>query len=206
MKDKNLVPKNNNSTQETIHPTNHKKLSEALRNDMRRASEEILSLRRQMVAIDSPIAKNALFEIDRALAALDCSDHIPVMSDIQHTGIITAFRKITTRKGQQMAIMTLDTGVDIVVFPRTLQKLRKKLENLAWKKEVATFDCQDSDDDRDEYFLNSIVGFERIENTTEALEAEQKRVFGSDDTYPVCDDCGRKNCICDGGWSTWSGE
>lgn len=89
MKDKDLVPKNTSPTQEIILPINHEKLGEALRKDMRRAAEELLDLHKALTDL-MDISDVLLFKmqisvllsfVNKALAALDCIDHIPVMSD-----------------------------------------------------------------------------------------------------------------------------
>ena len=67
--------------------TNHKALSDALRRDMRDASEELLKLRAWLVFIGAwimpagDIVECVMSHVDSALAALDCTDHITPESD-----------------------------------------------------------------------------------------------------------------------------
>lgn len=98
--DKNEPKTNEKTPQETVKVPilgtvttgfpDYKKLSDKLRQDMRDASEELLSLRHQMMALINAdtgningylVCKSSLWEIDRALAFLDCTDHLQAESD-----------------------------------------------------------------------------------------------------------------------------
>lgn len=83
MKDQILEPDTGEKVPQEVIPTNYEKLANALRRDMRDASEILLSLRKSLTdrlngySRDAAgVANGAIFVIDYALAALDCTDHI----------------------------------------------------------------------------------------------------------------------------------
>lgn len=60
---------------------------------------------------------------------------------IKHTGAIASYCKITTKQGEQMAIIILDTSVEIVVYPKILSHNKVTLEGFNTTKETTVFNC-----------------------------------------------------------------
>lgn len=98
----------------------------------------------------NPDALSADSNIRAAIKVLDSEQttadslNVPsVVSDKQYTGVIKDIKKLTTQKGEQMLLVTLYTGIEIAVFPRTREIWQDELESFSWTKTEVTFDCKD---------------------------------------------------------------
>ena len=82
-------------------------------------------------------------------------EDVPTVN-VQHTGAIRSIRRFTTSNRGQMAILTLDTDVEIVVFPRILSQYSRLLN---YAKSVGTslkFNCDGNQGPRNENILDNI--------------------------------------------------